>query len=152
MGPVQRLEQLGQSVWLDTIDRELLASGGLKLLVEDEGVRGVTTNPTIFEAALKHGTAYDAEIAALPGGELDTAALFETLAVADVAAAADLLRPVHEKSGGADGFVSIEVSPTRAFDTEGTIAEARRLWARVARPNVMVKVPGTAEACRPSSS
>ncbi len=145
MGPVQLLEKLGQSVWLDTIDRELLTSGGLKRLIEEEGVRGVTTNPTIFEQALKHGTAYDEQVASLAGAEMDAAALFEALAVTDVAAAADQLRPVHEMAGGADGFVSIEVSPTQAFDTAGTIAEARRLWSRVNRPNVMVKVPGTPE-------
>jgi transaldolase/glucose-6-phosphate isomerase len=145
MGAIQALEKLGQSVWLDTIDRALLTSGGLKRLIEEEGVRGVTTNPTIFEQALTHGDAYDAEIASLAAAELDTSALFETLAVEDVAAAADQLRPVHEMSGGADGFVSIEVSPTQAFDTAGTIAEARRLWSRVDRPNVMVKVPGTSE-------
>ena len=145
MGPVEKLEKLGQSVWLDTIDRDLLTSGGLKRLVEQEGVRGVTTNPTIFEAALKHGNAYDADVAALAGTDLDSAALFESLEVEDVAAAADVLRPVHDRSGGADGFVSIEVSPVQAFDTVGTIAEARRLWSRVDRPNVMVKVPGTVE-------
>ena len=145
MGPVDKLLQLGQSVWLDTIDRDLLTSGGLKRLVEQEGVRGVTTNPTIFEQALRQGKAYDASVAALAATENDAGALFETLEVADVAAAADVLRPVYESSGGADGFVSIEVAPTQAFDTAGTIAEARRLWYRVDRPNVMVKVPGTRE-------
>jgi transaldolase/glucose-6-phosphate isomerase len=145
MGPVELLQKLGQSVWLDTIDRDLVTSGGLERLVEQEGVRGVTTNPTIFEQALKHGNAYDADVAALAGTELDSAALFESLEVDDVAAAADVLRPVHERSRGADGFVSIEVSPVQAFDTAGTIAEARRLWSRVDRPNVMVKVPGTVE-------
>lgn len=144
MNPVQELHQLGQSVWLDTIDRELLDTGGLRKLV-DEGVRGVTTNPTIFEQAVTHGNAYDEGIAALAAVRQDSAALFETLAVADVAAACDQLRPVYDASGGNDGFVSIEVAPTRAFDTAGTVAEARRLWARVDRPNVMVKVPGTAE-------
>jgi len=145
VGPVEKLLQLGQSVWLDTIDRDLLTSGGLKRLVEQEGVRGVTTNPTIFEQALRHGSAYDASVASLAATEADAAALFETLEVADVAAAADVLRPVYDASGGADGFVSIEVAPTQAFDTAGTIAEARRLWYRVERPNVMVKVPGTRE-------
>ncbi|MGA2382956.1 MAG: bifunctional transaldolase/phosoglucose isomerase [Gemmatimonadales bacterium] len=145
MGPVEKLLQLGQSVWLDTIDRDLVTSGGLKRLVEQEGVRGVTTNPTIFEQALRQGNAYDADVASLAATELDAAALFERLEVEDVAAAADVLRPVYELSRGADGFVSIEVSPTQAFDTAGTIAEARRLWYRVDRPNVMVKVPGTAE-------
>ena len=145
MRRMEALEQLGQSVWLDTIDRDLLTSGGLRKLIADDGVRGVTTNPTIFEQAITHGTAYDADIAALALVRPDTAAIFESLAVADVTEAADQLRAVHDASGGTDGFVSIEVSPTRAFDTNGTVAEARRLWARVDRPNVMVKVPGTVE-------
>ncbi|HTT69101.1 MAG TPA: bifunctional transaldolase/phosoglucose isomerase [Gemmatimonadales bacterium] len=145
MNPIQALEQLGQSVWLDTIDRELLTSGGLRRLIADEGVRGVTTNPTIFEQAIAHGTAYDGAIAALAAVRQDSAALFESLAVADVAEAADQLRPVYDAAGGNDGFVSIEVAPTRAFDTAATIAEGRRLWTRVDRPNVMVKVPGTVE-------
>ena len=144
MNPIQALERLGQSVWLDTIDRDLLA-GGLKALIADEGVRGVTTNPTIFEQAIAKGTAYDASIASLAAVEPDSAALFESLAVADVTEAADQLRPVYDAAGGNDGFVSIEVAPTRAFDTAGTIAEGRRLWTRVDRPNVMVKVPGTVE-------
>jgi len=145
MRPIEVLGQLGQSVWLDTIDRELLASGGLRRLIAEDGVRGVTTNPTIFEHALSHGTAYDAALAALAAAQPDAAALFEALEVEDVAAAADQLRPVYEASGGADGYVSIEVAPTQAFDTAATIAEARRLWSRVGRPNVMVKVPGTTE-------
>ena len=145
MHRIQELERLGQSVWLDTIDRELLASGGLRRLIADEGVRGVTTNPTIFEQAITHGAAYDAAIAGLAAVRQDSAAMFESLAVADVTEAADQLRAVHDASGGTDGFVSIEVAPTRAYDTAGTVAEARRLWARVDRPNVMVKVPGTVE-------
>ncbi len=145
MRRMEALEQLGQSVWLDTIDRDLLTSGGLRKLIADDGVRGVTTNPTIFEQAITHGTAYDADIAGLALVRPDTAAIFESLEVADVTEAADQLRAVHDASGGTDGFVSIEVAPTRAFDTNGTVAEARRLWARVDRPNVMVKVPGTVE-------
>jgi transaldolase/glucose-6-phosphate isomerase len=145
MQPIKALEQLGQSVWLDTIDRELLTSGGLRRLIDDDGVRGVTTNPTIFQHALAHGTAYDDAVGRLARLQRAPAAMFESLEVEDVAAAADQLRAVHDRSAGADGFVSIEVAPTQAFDTAGTIAEARRLWARVDRPNVMVKVPGTAE-------
>ena len=145
MQRIQELERLGQSVWLDTIDRELLTSGGLRRLIADDGVRGVTTNPTIFEHAITHGAAYDAEIASLAAAQQDAAAMFESLEVADVRAAADQLRPVHDASGGADGFVSIEVAPTRAFDTAATVVEAHRLWERVDRPNVMVKVPGTVE-------
>jgi transaldolase/glucose-6-phosphate isomerase len=145
MGRMQALEQLGQSVWLDTIDRELLTSGGLRRLIAEEGVRGVTTNPTIFEQAITHGSAYDDEIASLAAVRQESAAIFESLEVSDVTAAADQLRAVHDASGGTDGFVSIEVAPTQAFDTAGTVAEGRRLWARVDRPNVMVKVPGTVE-------
>jgi transaldolase/glucose-6-phosphate isomerase len=145
MQRIQALQALGQSVWLDTIDRDLLTSGGLQRLIAQDGVRGVTTNPTIFEHAIAQGSAYDAEIASLAVVRQSTAAMFESLAVADVTVAADQLRPVHDASGGADGFVSIEVAPTRAYDTAGTVAEARRLWARVDRPNVMVKVPGTIE-------
>jgi transaldolase/glucose-6-phosphate isomerase len=144
MPPIQALEKLGQSVWLDTIDRDLLASGGLQRLIED-GVRGVTTNPSIFEQAFAHGTDYDAAVESLALAGKDARAIYETLAVEDVTRAADLLRPVHEMSEGGDGFVSIEVSPILAYDTEGTVAEARRLWARVDRPNLMVKVPGTPE-------
>jgi transaldolase len=145
MQRTQALDKLGQSVWLDTIDRELLSSGGLRRLIADEGVRGVTTNPTIFEKAITQGSAYDEAIAALAAQQLDYPAMFESLEVADVTEAADQLRSVHDASGGADGFVSIEVAPTRAFDTAGTVNEAHRLWARVNRPNVMVKVPGTVE-------
>ena len=144
LSPVQALAQLGQSVWLDTIDRDLLASGGLQRLI-GEGVRGVTTNPSIFEQAITHGTAYDAAIEPLAIAGKDARAIYEALAVEDVGRAADLLRPVHLASRGADGFVSIEVSPLLAYDTAGTVAEARRLWAWVDRPNVMVKVPGTPE-------
>jgi len=145
MPSIQALEKLGQSVWLDTIDRDLLASGGLKRLIEEHGVRGVTTNPSIFEQAFAHGTAYDAAIESLALAGKDARGVFETLAVEDVTRAADLLRPVHDMSEGADGFVSIEVSPMLAYDTAGTVAEARRLWSWVDRPNVMVKVPGTPE-------
>jgi transaldolase len=145
MRPIEALARLGQSVWLDTIDRDLITSGGLRRLIEDEGVLGVTTNPTIFEHAITHGTAYDAAIASLASSEAGARAMFESLAVEDVAAAADVLRPVHERTGGADGFVSIEVAPTLANDTTGTVEEARHLWSRVARPNVMIKVPGTPE-------
>ena len=146
---VNRLQALGaegQAVWLDYLDRGFLAEGGLARLIEEDGLTGVTSNPSIFEKAIGHGSDYDAEIAELVGGgETDLATIYEHLAVTDIKAAADALRPVYDRLDGADGFASIEVSPSLARSTQGTIDEARRLWAAVDRPNLMVKVPGTAE-------
>jgi transaldolase len=141
--PLGNLRRLGQSIWLDYIHRTMLASGDLKELIEGRGVRGVTSNPTIFEQAIGRGDAYDDDIARLAREGKDALAIYETLAIADIQAACDLFRPIHEMSGGNDGFVSIEVSPRLAHDTAGTLAEARRLWAAVDRPNVMIKIPGT---------
>jgi len=143
---LQALEAEGQAVWLDYLDRSFLAEGGLARLIEEDGFTGVTSNPSIFEKAIGHGRHYDEQIAELVrGGETSLAAIYEHLAVTDVQAAADTLRPLYDRLDGADGFVSIEVSPFLARSTEGTIAEARRLWAAVDRPNLMVKVPGTFE-------
>ncbi len=139
------LEALGQSLWLDYIHRSLLKSGELKRLIETRGVRGVTSNPTIFEQAVGRSDAYDAAIATLATEGRDAQAIFETLAVEDVQAACDLFRPIYEMSGGNDGFVSLEVSPLLARDAEATLAEVRRLWQWVKRPNVMIKIPGTLE-------
>jgi len=142
--PLLDLAALGQSVWLDFIRRGLIDSGELARLVAEDGVRGVTSNPAIFEKAIASGDEYTDQILELAGTHGDAAALvFEALAVEDVRRAADVLRHVHDASGGADGFVSLEVSPELADDTEGTVAEARRLWAAVDRPNLMIKVPGT---------
>ena len=141
---MQALLDLGQSVWLDYLRRGMLRSGELQSLIDD-GLRGMTSNPTIFEHAIGGSSDYDATLRALaasPKGDLE---IFEQLAVEDVRQAADLLRPVYDATAGRDGFVSLEVSPTLARDTEGTIAEGRRLWAEVDRPNVMIKVPGTRE-------
>jgi transaldolase len=143
--PASALAALGQSLWLDYIHRELLDSGELRRLIEQDGIRGVTSNPTIFEQAITKSAAYDADIAALAREGRDARGIFEALAVADVARAADTFRPIHEMTGGGDGFVSLEVSPDLARDTAATVAEARRLWAAVDRPNLMVKVPGTPE-------
>jgi len=137
------LLDLGQSVWLDYLRRGMTRSGELSALIDD-GLRGMTSNPTIFEQALASSD-YDGELAELsssPGTERD---LFEVLAVEDVGEAADALRRVYDSSQGADGFVSLEVSPGLARDTEGSVAEARRLWKAVDRPNVMIKIPGTRE-------
>ncbi len=142
--PLLELAALGQAVWLDYIHRSLIDSGDLARLVAEDGLRGVTSNPAIFEQAIAAGDAYADQISAVaPGVDGDPAKVFEALAVEDVRRAADVLAAVHEASGGADGFVSLEVSPELADDTEATVAEARRLWAAVNRPNLMIKVPGT---------
>ncbi len=145
MNPLLRLKSLGQSIWYDNIHRELLRSGELERLIREDGICGVTTNPTIFEKAIDGSDAYDASIQSLlrarPG--LSEQALFLELALTDVREAADLLRPVHDDTNGRDGLVSLEVSPDLAHDTEGTIAEALRLFHTAERPNVMIKVPAT---------
>jgi transaldolase len=148
MNPLQRLwDEHRQAVWLDFIERNLLTGGGLKRLVADDGVRGVTSNPSIFEKAIQNGGAYDEAVAVLLAADpgITTVALYEALAIEDIRAAADILLPVWETSDGGDGHVSLEVSPHLARDTAGTVAEAKRLWAEVARPNLMIKVPATAE-------
>ena len=133
---------LGQSVWLDFISRELMDSGQLSRLMAD-GLWGMTSNPTIFQQAIAESSAYDPDIEKGLDREQNAAQIFEHIAVADVARAADIIRPIYEQSQGADGYVSIEVSPPTAYDTQATIDEARRLWKSVNRPNVMVKIPGT---------
>ena len=139
MAKLTELAAAGQSVWLDFIRRDMVTNGELEALV-DEGVTGVTSNPSIFENAIAGSNLYDAAIAAADGNALS---VFETLAVEDVRGAADALRGVYDATDGADGYVSLEVSPTLADDAEGTIADALRLWAWVDRPNLMVKVPAT---------
>ncbi|MBV1691981.1 transaldolase [Novosphingobium sp. G106] len=143
-GRVKELETLGQSVWLDFLDRSFLVRGELTKLISQDGVAGVTSNPSIFEKAMGHGDAYDHDIASLlQRGEPDVGAIYEHLAVTDIRAAADALRPVYDRVNGADGFVSIEVSPDFANSTDDSIAEARRLWTEIDRPNLMIKIPGT---------
>ena len=142
----QQLLDLGQSVWLDYIHRRELRSGVFAAQVRDQGVLGVTSNPTIFQQAIGQSTDYDDAIRAGLARDLAGVPLYESLAIEDVQAACDALLPVFEKSGGLDGRVSFEVSPRLAHDTAGTIEEARRLRAAVARPNVMIKVPATAES------
>jgi transaldolase len=137
----------GQAPWFDFIERDLLTSGGLKKLVEEDGVRGVTSNPSIFQKAIESGEAYDPQVKALLSRdpEISTIDLYEALAIDDIQSAADILRPVWDESAGEDGYVSLEVSPYLARDTDGTVAEARRLWTAVDRPNLMIKVPATPE-------
>jgi transaldolase len=144
--PLVRLGQLGQSPWYDFITRDLVTSGELARLIAEDGLRGMTTNPTIFEKAVAGSELYDEDIRRLANEGKRPEEIFETLAIEDVRAACDLFRPIHKESRGLDGLVSIEVSPTLAHDSAGTIVEAERLWTRIGRPNVMIKIPGTAEA------
>jgi transaldolase len=143
--PLWALREQGQSIWFDTISRDLIQTGGLQRLIDEYAVVGVTSNPTIFEKALSSGSAYDADIRALSDAGASTERLFERLATDDIRDACDILMAIYEQSGHVDGRVSIEVSPGLARETEATIEEARRLWQTVDRPNLMVKVPGTNE-------
>ena len=141
--PLIRLGELGQSIWLDYITRDLMASGELQRLIDEDGLKGMTSNPTIFEKAISGSNDYDADIHRLQNAGRTSDQIFEALAVSDVQKACDIFRPVYDESNGLHGLVSIEVSPTLADDTDGTIAEAARLWESVDRPNVMIKIPGT---------
>ena len=144
MSKLHELYQLGQSVWYDNISRALLDSGEMQTLIDD-GVVGVTSNPSIFETAIARSSDYDGVIRELAQAGQSTNDIYEALALQDIGEAADLLHPVYEKTRGVDGYISLEVSPTLARDTEGTIAEARRLYASLSRPNIMIKVPATPE-------
>ena len=141
---LRQLHAAGQSVWLDYIDRTLLRDGSLQRLIRDDALMGMTSNPSIFEKALADGAAYDDQILQMADGR-SPFELFELIETDDVRAACDIFAATYQATGGADGYVSIEVSPGVANDAQATIAEAHRLWATVDRPNVMVKVPGTAE-------
>jgi transaldolase len=147
MNPLKRLRDFGQTVWLDFIDRDFLRSGQLERQIRDDGISGMTSNPTIFEKALAEGAAYDDQIRAA-AGLLTAKELFEAIATTDVREACDIFRSTYDRTAGGDGYVSIEVSPAAAHDAEATIEEAHRLWRAVDRPNVMIKVPGTAEGAK----
>jgi len=142
MTKLHELADLGQSIWLDYISRSLIASGKLQGLIE-KGLRGVTSNPSIFEKAIDESSDYDQNMQKLAAEGKSVDEIYETLVIRDVRDAADLMRPVYDAAGGADGYVSLEVNPKLAHDTDGTIAEARHLFAAVDRPNVMIKVPAT---------
>ena len=133
----------GQSYWLDSLSREMIRGGELELRVREQGLRGVTSNPAIFHKAISSGANYDDQIAELAAAGASVEDIYETLVVTDIREACDLLRPVYDESAGVDGFVSLEVSPHLVNDTEGSMIEARHLWAAVDRPNLMVKIPGT---------
>ncbi len=146
MNPLLTLADFGQSVWLDYIRRGILTTGELQQMVEEDGLGGVTSNPAIFEKAISGSTDYSSALADLQKDkDLDEMALYERLAISDIRHAADVLRPVYEKTKKRDGYVSLEVSPRLARDTQGTIREAQRLWSAVKRDNLMIKVPGTSE-------
>src|SRR5580698_9868409 len=144
--PLKELTKFGQSVWLDYIRRDLFTSGELKRLIEEDGLRGMTSNPAIFEKAIADSTLYADTLKQLASRtDLDATGRYEILAIRDIQAAADALRPVYDSTKRRDGYVSLEVSPYLARDTAGTLTEARRLWKAVGRENLMVKVPGTEE-------
>jgi transaldolase len=150
MNSLRQLQDCGQSIWLDYIRRDLIMSGEFQRLVEEDGVHGVTSNPTIFDKAIEAGNTYDDALRLLLSADpdRDSLTLFEKLEVEDLQMAADILRPVYDQTNGSDGFVSIEVSPRLAYDTAGSIAEAQRLWKAVSRPNLMVKIPSTVPGIR----
>ncbi|HUI43271.1 MAG TPA: bifunctional transaldolase/phosoglucose isomerase [Terriglobia bacterium] len=146
MNSLQSLGRLGQAIWLDYIRRNLITSGDLKRMIDGDGLRGMTSNPAIFEKAIVGGAEYAADLERLRAqGGLDAMAVYEAVAIPDIQAAAGVLRAVYDGTGGRDGYVSMEVSPYLARETESTLKEARRLWKAVNRPNVMIKIPGTAE-------
>ena len=143
--PLETLGTLGQSLWLDYIRRDLITSGQLRRLIEEDGLRGMTSNPSIFEKAIVDSHEYDADIRTLALEGKGVNAIYETLSQRDVQNAADEFRSVYDKTAGTDGYVSLEVNPHLAHDTRGTVEEAHRLWKALARPNVLIKVPATSE-------
>ncbi len=145
MKPTQQLHDLGQSLWLDNITRGLLTDGTLRRYINELSITGLTLNPSIFDHAIKKSDFYDAAIRQKMKQGKSGEALFFELAIEDLRQAADLFRPIHDRTNGIDGWVSIEVSPTLAYDTPGTIAEVKQLHARAERPNLFVKIPGTPE-------
>src|SRR5215813_6571684 len=145
MKATQLLHDLGQSLWLDNITRDILENGTLKRYIDELSVTGLTSNPTIFDHAIKNSTAYDAAIRKKVGEGKSGEALFFELAIEDLTRAADLFRPIWDRTNGVDGWVSLEVSPLLAYDTAATLAAAKSLHPRAGRPNLMIKIPGTKE-------
>ncbi len=145
VNPLKGLQQHGQSIWLDYIQRSIITNGDLKRMVEEDGLGGVTSNPAIFEKAINGSSDYTEALKNLAKERLDPKTVYERLAIKDIQDAADILRSVYDRTHKRDGYVSLEVSPHLATDTSGTLAEARRLWREVGRPNVMIKVPGAVE-------
>ncbi|MFZ0226249.1 MAG: transaldolase family protein, partial [Mycobacterium sp.] len=146
VNPLKQLQTFGQSIWLDYIRRDLLKNGELKRLIDEDGLRGMTSNPSIFEKAVADSTLYQDFLDSLANRkDLDAKGRYELLAIRDIQDAADLLKPVYQATKKRDGYVSLEVSPLLANDTQSTLEEARRLWKSVGRDNLMIKVPGTPE-------
>jgi len=143
--PLKRLGTLGQSIWLDYIRKDLIASGELRNMIENDGLAGMTSNPSIFEKAIAESTLYDKDIHELVLQIKDVNTIYETISQKDVRNAADEFRAVYDKTNGKDGYVSLEVNPHLAYDTNGTIKEASRLWSAINRPNIFIKVPATLE-------
>ena len=143
--PLLQLKTQGQSVWYDTIDRAQLVSGLFKWLLDEDGIVGVTSNPTIFQKSISHGDAYDEQMTELIKQRKSTSEIYEALVIKDITTVADMLRPIYDRTNRQDGFVSLEVSPDLAHDTEESLSEARRLWKMVDRPNLMIKIPATPE-------
>lgn len=143
MNTLNQIRNHGQSIWLDLLDREIMDSGKLQSLIDNDDLRGLTSNPSIFEKAITGSSDYDKDIAKFAKKENDNASIFFDLAISDIQRAADIFKPVFDKTHGKDGFVSLEVSPYLALDTDGTIEQVRDLWKRVDRKNVMIKIPGT---------
>src|SRR3989441_1793208 len=143
--PLLQLKELGQSVWYDNIDRTQLTNGQFQRLLDEDGVVGVTANPTIFDKSISSGHAYDEQINQLIKEGKSTNEIYEALIITDIQTVADILRPIYDQTNGIDGYVSLEVSPDLAHDTDGTLSEVRRFWKMVNRPNLMIKIPGTPE-------
>jgi transaldolase len=143
--PIAALQSLGQCAWIDFISREFLESGGLRRLIEEDNLQGVTSNPTIFDKAISHSADYDDQFKELVRAGKDADAIYYALTSTDIGDALDLFRPTYDRTGGDHGFVSLEVSPTMAHSTSETIREAKKLWAALGRPNAMIKIPGTEE-------
>jgi len=143
--PLLQLKTQGQSVWYDTIDRAQLVSGLFKRLLDEDGIVGVTSNPTIFQKSISHGDAYDEQMTELIKQRKSTSEIYEALVIKDITTVADMLRPIYDRTNRQDGFVSLEVSPDLAHDTEESLSEARRFWKLVDRPNLMIKIPATPE-------
>jgi transaldolase/transaldolase/glucose-6-phosphate isomerase len=142
---LKNIRDLGQSIWLDFFDRQIMESGQLKKLIDDDGINGVTANPSIFEKAISSSSDYDKDIAAFSKQKNTNEHTFNNIAVKDIKRAADFFKSVYQETNGEDGFVSLEVSPHLAHDTEGTIKQAREFWNAISRKNVMIKIPGTSE-------
>ena len=143
--PLVELAKAGQSIWYDQMERRLITTGSLKKMIDEDDLRGMTSNPTIFEKAIGGSEDYEAQLRQLAAANKSREEIFDELAIKDIGDAADIFRPVYDKTNGEDGFISIEVNPLLASDTAGTLAEAKRLFKRLDRPNIMVKIPATPE-------